>query len=145
MPNTPKRNLKPTFQLTPLDKPDMSPYLFHLTTKDSLIKILEDKFLKLQKPRGSHPDKHPYAMVCFTESPPFALDFFRYRWNDNKDREDLTYGIGFSKEKMAKKGVFPTAYLDRELIDFIQWLQKKLNNNSEKYEKENKKIRKYIH
>lgn len=140
MTNTPKRNLKPTFQLTPVDKPDMSPYLFHLTTKDNLIQILKDKFLKLQKPRGSHSDKHNYAMVCFTESPPFALDFFRYRWNDNKDREDLKYGIGFSKEKMVSKGVRPTAYLDRQLIHLIQWLQEKLNNNKEKYETESKSI-----
>ncbi|MBE9240101.1 abortive infection system antitoxin AbiGi family protein [Synechocystis salina] len=142
MTNTPKRNLKPTFQLTPVDKPDMSPYLFHLTTKDNLIQILKDKFLKLQKPRGSHSDKHDYAMVCFTESPPFALDFFRYRWNDNKDRDDLKYGIGFSKEKMVRKGVRPTAYFDRELIKLVQWLQEKLNNNKEKYEVENKEMHK---
>lgn len=54
-------------------------------------------------------------MVCFTETPPFALDFFRYRWSDNKDRENLKYGIGFDKSSMVKKRVFPTFYVNKEV------------------------------
>ncbi|WLT40129.1 hypothetical protein NON20_17485 [Synechocystis sp. B12] len=48
--------------------------------------------------------------------------------------------MGFSKEKMVSKGVRPTAYLDRQLIHLIQWLQEKLNNNKEKYETESKSM-----
>lgn len=100
----------------------MSPYLFHMTTRESLKLILEDEHtnekegkLKVQIPRHSKKNTYQIPMVCFTDSPPFALDFFRYRWSDNKDRENLKYGIGFDKETMVQKGVFPTFYVPHDL------------------------------
>jgi hypothetical protein len=36
-----RRILTPTFQLTPLEKPDMSPYLVHMTGKGSLVNTLK--------------------------------------------------------------------------------------------------------
>ena len=109
------RNLTPTFRLTSIEKPDMSPYLFHMTNKESLESILSQKELKAQIPRGSKKYTYDIPMVCFTDSPPFALDFFRYRWSDPRDRQNLKYGIGFDKEAMVKKGVFPTFYVDYKL------------------------------
>lgn len=129
MSNKIPKNRTRTFDLTPGEKPDMSPYLFHLTTKDSLINILEHQKLILIIPRGANKEKHPYKMVCFTESPPFALDFFRYRWSDRKDRINLEYGLGFSKETMVHKGVYPTVYLDESLFSYVKDLKKRVDGS----------------
>jgi hypothetical protein len=55
------------------------------------------------------------AVVCFTDSPIFAIDAFRYirfrRW-----QMDMRFGIGFSKDKLVKKGVRPVLYCGSELI-----------------------------
>ena len=142
MPDIP-HNWTPTFRLTSIEKPDMSPYLFHMTTRESLKSILEDEEteddegrLLARKPRHSKTDTYEIPMVCFTESPPFALDFFRYRWSDNKDRVNLKYGIGFDKEAMVLKGVFPTFYVSQELQSKIFSLAKMIHegNLSEKLE-----------
>ena len=126
------RNWTPTFQLTSIEKPDMSPYLFHMTTRESLISILKDENtkegegkLKVQTPRHTETKNYNIKMVCFTDSPPFALDFFRYRWSRNKDNEDLKYGIGFDKEIMVKKEVFPTFYVAKKLTTQILKLTEK--------------------
>lgn len=115
-------NWTPTFKLTSIEKPDMSPYLFHMTTEESLQKVLEDQEagenkgrLIAQIPRHCKNEEYRIPMVCFTETPPFALDFFRYRWSDNKDRQNLKYGIGFDKSSMVKKRVFPTFYVNKEV------------------------------
>jgi hypothetical protein len=138
MSNNIPRNKTRTFDLTPGEKPDMSPYLFHLTTKDNLISILEQQKLILNIPLVAYEDKHPYKMVCFTESPPFALDFFRYRWSDKKDRINLEYGLGFSKETMVQKGVYPTIYLDASLFGYTKELKKRVDG-SQKLTNEMKK------
>ncbi len=135
MPDIP-HNWTPTFRLTSVEKPDMSPYLFHMTIRESLKNILEDQEtgedegrLLAQIPRHCKKEAYRIPMVCFTETPPFALDFFRYRWSDNKDRENLKYGIGFDKEAMVikGKGVFPTFYVGNELQSEIFGLTKKLD------------------
>ena len=137
------RNWTPTFRLTSIEKPDMSPYLFHMTTRENLKLILEDENtkkeegkLKVQIPRHSKTNNYKIKMVCFTDSPPFALDFFRYRWSVHKNREDLKYGIGFDKETIVKKGVYPTFYVSKQLQSEILKLNKifKDNNLSNKLE-----------
>jgi hypothetical protein len=53
-------------------------------------------------------------VVCFTESPIFALDFFRYRSYKRWDT-DQQYGIGFFKKDLIKhRNVRPVLYLDSE-------------------------------
>jgi len=110
----------PTFRLTPVEKPDMSPYLVHMTGKNEIAAILAGKgnddaadagqgFLRAGIPEQSHGNYHA-KVVCFTESPTFAIDFFRYRvfrrWQNN-----VLYGIGFSKSHLVENGVLPSLYL----------------------------------
>lgn len=138
-----RRNQTPTFRLTPLEKPDMSPYLFHMTNRQSLKDILKDEDLeneetkKYQGKLKAHiPTKSksfPIAMVCFTESPTFALDFFRHRWSEIKNRDELKYGIGFDKEAMVKRGVLPTFYVDKELQSKILSLVDEFNDKNFKH------------
>ncbi|MCG2572471.1 hypothetical protein LVY74_02720 [Acinetobacter sp. ME22] len=108
-----------TFELRPFEKPDMSPYLIHMTNSESLFQILNSKLLIATKPSQSMSDWYDEKIVCFTESPTFAIDFFRYksykRWCD-----DLRFGLGFSKLKLALKGVRPALYVDKsDLIKCI--------------------------
>ncbi len=76
----------PTFQLTPVEKPDMSPFLVHMTGKNQIINILKGEnaseelaegygFLRASVPEHSV-RAYTAKVVCFTESPTFALDFF---------------------------------------------------------------------
>ncbi|WLT38765.1 hypothetical protein NON20_02985 [Synechocystis sp. B12] len=110
----------------------MSDCLFHLTTKDNLIKILRDELLKASIPRVANKESYPVKMVCFTESPPFALDFFRYRWSHYRDGINLLYGIGFNKEHLAQNiGVKPVFYTDKELTTKITLLKENLEKQSQ--------------
>jgi hypothetical protein len=110
----------------------MSDCLFHLTTKDSLIKILNGKLLKASIPRAANKERYPVEMVCFSESPPFALDFFRYRWSHYRDGLNLLYGIGFNKEHLAKnRGVKPVFYTDKDLTVKITTLKESLKKISQ--------------
>lgn len=126
----------PTFQLTEVEKPDLSSFLIHLTGKNNLISILkgeglegvelpsESGFIKSSIPQFDSGTHYSSKVVCFTESPVFALDFFRYRsykrWNS-----DQRYGIGFSKEVLVlKQNVRPVIYTDtstnRDLLNVIR-------------------------
>lgn len=125
----------PTFQLTPVEKPDMSPYLVHMTGKNSIYSILtggsENKgLIKASIPQQSKSEWYKEKIVCFTESPIFALDAFRYisfpRW-----QRDMRYGIGFSKLKLAKKGVRPAIYLDANLLTLLAKLNSLVKPNPE--------------
>ncbi|MDN3582419.1 abortive infection system antitoxin AbiGi family protein [Mucilaginibacter flavus] len=117
-----EKNTTPTFELTPIEKPDMSPYLIHLTEKGSLLGILKGSnqgssisnrgHLNASIPIYATPQFHS-PVVCFTESPIFALDFFRKR-SLKRFTQDQRYGIGFSKAKMIRDyGVRPVVYLDK--------------------------------
>lgn len=118
----------PTFQLSPIEKPDLSPFLIHMTGRNQLINILRGEnipegkdiskgfgFLKSSIPDYNGSQRfYNSSVVCFTESPLFALDFFRYRsyyrWNS-----DQQYGIGFSKSDLVKQyNVRPVIYLDTQ-------------------------------
>ncbi|RYC71258.1 hypothetical protein [Spirosoma sordidisoli] len=120
------QNSTPTFELTPVEKPDLSPFLIHMTGKNSLVSILKGqnapKDSNLEKDQGYIKAVQPSfegqealynsKVVCFTESPIFALDFFRYRsyrrWSDNQQ-----YGIGFSKSALIEhRGARPVLYFD---------------------------------
>ena len=115
----------PTFSLTPVEKPDMSPFLIHMTGKKEIQMILSGNgapqpgedgkgFLCASVPSQTKGDYHA-KVVCFTESPTFALDFFRYRKFD-RWKKDLRFGIGFSKEKLTVAGVRPALYADNNLV-----------------------------
>ena len=129
----------PTFQLTPVEKPDMSPFLVHMTGKNQIIDILKGKntpeeleegngFLRASVPKYSG-DTFKAKVVCFTESPTFALDFFRYRsfqrWND-----DQRFGLGFDKTNLVRRcRVRPVMYteneLNKQIIYLYNYIQKK--------------------
>lgn len=128
----------PTFDLTPVEKPDMSPYLVHLTGRNAIASILRCEgrpegskngfgFLKAQIPTQSLGNYHA-EVVCFTESPTFALDFFRYRvfrrW-----RDDFRYGIGLSKSGMVERGVRPALYLPEPLTKLLVQLHSLLGQH----------------
>lgn len=119
-----KKNVTPTFDLEPVEKADMSPFLIHLTGKDSLIQIIKGAgsplvrdgwgYLKSGIPPYAESGSYHCPVVCFTDSPIFALDFFRYR-SSKRFFADQQYGIGFSKSAMVSgHGVRPVLYLDRK-------------------------------
>jgi hypothetical protein len=132
----------PTFSLTPVEKPDMSPYLVHMTGKDQIAAILKGEgnevakqsgqgFLKASIPSQSR-GNYFAEVVCFTESPTFAVDFFRYRvfkrWQD-----DVLYGIGFSKKLLVGKGVLPAIYLSAASTQRLVSLHKALEGQHEEF------------
>lgn len=112
----------PTFALTPVEKPDMSPYLVHMTGKEQIAAILRGDnappgleagcgFLQAGIPSQSLGNFYA-EVVCFTESPTFAIDFFRYR-SYARWRANLLYGVGFSKTHLVAEGVMPAIYLSQ--------------------------------
>ena len=119
----------PTFRITSVEKPDMSPFLFHMTSGRSLISILcgtgvelqpNNGFLKSCTPKTS--GTYNAKVVCFTESPTFALDFFRYR-SYERWISDQRFGIGFDKSQLVKRGVRPCVYADNQLTSDINRLK----------------------
>jgi hypothetical protein len=111
----------PTFELTPVEKPDMSPFLVHMTGKKEILDILVGEngpqknleshgFLRASEPEYSS-GIYDAPIVCFTESPTFALDFFRYR-SFRRWRDDQRFGIGFQKSSMVRLGARPVIYVD---------------------------------
>jgi hypothetical protein len=79
----------PTFRLSPVEKPDLSPFLFHMTGRQEIKSILSPDIVNFPKDNGFLLSSVPEAqaedrnydaeVVCLTESPTFCLDFFRYR------------------------------------------------------------------
>ncbi len=115
----------PAFELTPVEKPDMSPFLVHMTGLDEILDILNGKNSPSPLPpshgylRAAAPEYQGSSgafnapVVCFTETPTFALDFFRYR-SFPRWRADQRYGVGFRKTPMVASGARPVVYFDDE-------------------------------
>jgi len=128
----------PTFKLTPIEKPDMSPFLFHMTGKGELHSILvgdggknpcsNHGFIKASVPKSTTGNFNA-EVVCVTESPIFALDFFRYR-SYRRWLSDQVFGIGFDKSELSEIGVRPCLYADESLINNIIYIKE----NIDKYE-----------
>jgi len=113
----------PTFHITPVEKPDMSPFLIHMTGKNEIINILKGKdkgygCLQANVPEYNQNGSFDARVVCFSESPIFALEFFcrrKYaRWKDNQ-----RFGIGFDKHAMVTKGARPVIYVQDNVIEDI--------------------------
>ncbi|UUW07084.1 hypothetical protein NLG42_13325 [Flavobacterium plurextorum] len=126
----------PTFDLSSVEKPDLSPFLIHMTGRNELLSILRGEnapegivvdekqgFLRSSIPvYDGSAQYYNSSVVCFTESPLFALDFFRYR-SFTRWRNDQQFGIGFSKtDLVVHRNVRPVIYLDsqsnREFLSF---------------------------
>lgn len=126
----------PTFALTSVEKPDMSPFLFHMTGRNEILAILSGKdgvsdrgFLQAFTPKYSGEQNiYDAKVVCLTESPTFALDFFRYRSFDRWQKNQL-FGIGFDKGELAALGARPCVYADNQLKNDIILLKKHIEKN----------------
>lgn len=141
------RNYKidtPTFKLSSIEKPDLSPFLIHMTGRSQIINILKGEnapdevkisegqgYLKSVVPTFNGSQGHYNSnVVCFTESPLFALDFFRYR-SFNRWNSDQQFGIGFSKTDLINnKNVRPVVYLETETNRELLNLCNKINDDS---------------
>lgn len=129
----------PTFDLTPIEKPDMSPFLVHMTGRAEILDILNGKNSASPVPSGhgylkaAVPDYQGSTrafdakVVCFTETPTFALDFFRYR-SYPRWAADQIYGVGFFKTPLAKSGARPVVYLDDDATRQLISLRKSLGS-----------------
>lgn len=128
----------PTFHLTPIEKPDMSPFLFHMTGRKEIRSILTGEGAEIEQGHGflracvpeSNQQEGGYdsRVVCLTESPTFALDFFRYR-SFRRWRDDQRYGIGFDKSELINLGARPCVYADEQLKNDIIVLKKHIETN----------------
>jgi len=128
----------PTFQLTPVEKPDMSPFLVHMTGKNQIIDILKGEnapeelggvkgFLRAAIPEHLR-STYTAKVVCFTESPTFALDFFRYR-SFQRWQSDQRFGLGFDKTNLVSREVRPAIYAGSDLTKQIIYLYNYIQKN----------------
>ena len=138
------RNITPTFDLTPIEKPDFSPFLIHMTGKNSLVNILKGENapeeIEVQEGHGylkaviptfeGQEGLYNSEVVCFTEAPIFALDFFRYR-SFRRWSNDQQFGIGFSKAALVRhRNVRPVIYLDTNTnSEFLRLTNQVLNEH----------------
>lgn len=118
----------PTYDLSPIEKADMSPFLIHMTGKNSIHEILQERTIQAFVPSHTRSKWYSEAVVCFTDSPVFTLDAFRRikkeRWED-----DQRYGIGFSKSALVNRGVRPVTYIDNSMIALLRRIEEQLPEN----------------
>ena len=141
---------KKSLQLSPIEKPDMSPFLVHMTGKNQILDILKSSewdergLIKASVPSQAKSEKYNREVVCFTESVLHSIDSFRYI-AINRFKANLLYGIGFSKEKLAlNEKVRPALYIDNNtvgrLLSLDQFYLDKIDNLS----KEDLKVKRVI-
>ena len=129
----------PTFRLAPVEKPDMSPFLVHMTGKQAIIKILLGNgapkdlpsgygYLQANVPEYNSKGTFDAKVVCFTESPTFALDFFRYR-SIERWKADQRFGIGFDKSALVALGARPVIYVEDDVMKTINFLYHRINDD----------------
>ena len=128
----------PTFQLTPIAKPDMSPFLVHMPGRNAILSILQGGNAPDAVPQGcgylqaNVPDYDQgifdAPVVCLSESPTFALDFFRYR-SFPRWRADQRFGIGFDKASLVALGVRPVVYVEEPIRRHLIYLFNRAQEN----------------
>lgn len=133
--------------LSPIDKPDMSPFLVHMTGKDAILSILKsgeglgEGKINAQVPESSKSKWYEKKVVCFTETVLHAIDSFRYI-SLSRHQANLFYGIGFSKEKLAiRKDVKPALYMDTRLIGMLAQLDTNYNKSIDEYDDNDRQIK----
>lgn len=141
---------KKSLQLSPIEKPDMSPFLVHMTGKDQILGILksseydEHGVIKSSVPSQAKSEAYNREVVCFTESVLHSIDSFRYI-AINRFKANLLYGIGFSKEKIAfNEKVRPALYIDNNTIGRLLSLDKFYLNNIDNLSNEDLKVKRLI-
>jgi hypothetical protein len=143
----------PTFELSPIEKPDMSPFLFHMTGENAIHAILKGQGSEVSLPekhgwiQSNIPESNTYGnynapVVCLTESPIFCLDFFRFR-SHRRWKENQRFGVGFSKTSFVGKKVRPCIYAESSLCRQINRLGHKIdqiNELAERLETQDRKL-----
>jgi hypothetical protein len=131
----------PTFRLTPVEKPDMSPFLIHMTGKRAIYSILKGEgtpdgievpqgwgYIQANTPEYNQQGIFDGKVVCFSESPTFALDFFRYR-SIERWKADQRFGIGFDKSALVKVGIRPVVYVEEKINKNLIYLFHKITDD----------------
>lgn len=141
---------KKSLQLSPIEKPDMSPFLVHMTGKDQILGILkssewdEHGLIKSSVPSQAKSETYNREVVCFTESVLHSIDSFRYI-AINRFKANLLYGIGFSKEKLAlNEKVRPALYIDNNTVGRLLSFDKFYLDNIDNLSKEDLKVKRLI-
>lgn len=102
-------------------RPDLSPYLIHLTksdpesglsARDRLLKILREGVIRASDPRSGH-IKGDTPAVCFMDVPFMALKQVLSDANVERGRYE-PYGLVISKQLGYREGARPALYLSRE-------------------------------
>jgi hypothetical protein len=114
------------------ERPDLSPYLIHLTKTsggqsafDNLVAILKSGVLK-----GSGSDgfiKGPNKAACFMDVPFSSLKYILNEANsDPKAPNYEPYGIFYSKETLYKLGARPVLYLSNDELELLNFPDEEL-------------------
>ena len=116
-------------------RPDLSPYLIHLTREsieedeysafDNLENILlEGKIRASSKEKGFI--KGPYSATCFMDVPLEALKYILSPQDRRKKPRYEPYGVVIQKPYAYRKGCRPVCYLSNEEIDEIGFSREEL-------------------
>lgn len=118
-----KANKKPKNNLPFFERPDLSPFLVHLTRRsekpkknsafENLISILKDGYIKSSGPDG-YVKGHKRA-TCFMDTPLSSLKYVLNERDTKKEKPRYEpYGLVVTKKKAFEKGCRPVMYLSQE-------------------------------